>query len=336
MNIMRNLIKEGKSILFITHKLHEIMAVSDRVTVLRKGKCMGTVDVKTTNMDELSMMMVGRKVESIRLDDRKKSDKTILQVKGLSVPNRVRKIEAVKNVSFSVKAGEIVTLAGIEGNGQSELVYAVTGLEKSSAGSIEFNGIDITVKNIRSRSKMGMSHIPEDRHKHGLILDFTLENNLVLQRYWQDEFQKKGLIDREAVRSYSDQLIEKYDIRSGQGSTSVVRSMSGGNQQKAIIAREMEGSPSLIVAVQPTRGLDIGAIEYIHKQLVKQRNDGKAVLLVSLELEEVMDISDRILVMYNGEIVAELDPHKTSPQEMGLYMVGAKRMNFDQKQGEAR
>jgi ABC-type uncharacterized transport system ATPase subunit len=245
-------------------------------------------------------------------------------VKALTVPSKLHKYDAVKNVSFSVGAGEIVTIAGIEGNGQSELVYAITGLAKSSAGTIHFYNADITNQTIRARSILGMSHIPEDRHKYGLILDFSLENNLIMQRYWQPEFQHRGFIDKPAIRAYSDRLIKQYDVRSGEGSTSPVRSMSGGNQQKAILAREMEGNPNLIVAVQPTRGLDIGAIEYIHKQLVKERDAGKAVLLVSLELEEVMNISDRILVMYGGEIVGELDPHTTTVQEMGLYMVGAK------------
>lgn len=326
MQIMRNLIKEGKSILFITHKLNEIMAVSDRVTVLRKGKWMGTVNIKDTTKSELSMMMVGRKVKAIRSDKRAQSPDVILKVDNLTVPNKLhKKLNAVRNVSLDVHSGEIVAIAGIEGNGQSELAYALTGLEKAASGSVHFTNVDITNSSIRDRAKLGMSHIPEDRHKYGLILDYSLEKNLVLKRYWQPEFNRHGIILKEAVRDYSDKLIEQYDIRSGQGSTAIVRSMSGGNQQKAIIAREIDYNPNLIVAVQPTRGLDIGAIEYIHTQLIKERNSGKGILLISLELEEVLALSDRILIMYNGEIVAELDPHKTTPNEMGLYMVGGQR-----------
>jgi simple sugar transport system ATP-binding protein len=249
------------------------------------------------------------------------------------VPSKLHKNNAVKNVSFNVRQGEIVCLAGIEGNGQDELIYAVTGLEKQSAGSISLSGQDISKVSIRERSVDGMSHIPADRHKYGLILDYSLEQNMVLQRYWEPQFQKNGFVKFDAVRDYSDRLIEQYDVRSGQGSTTIVRSMSGGNQQKAIVAREIDKDPELLVAVQPTRGLDVGAIEYIHKQLVAQRDAGKAVLLVSLELDEVMNVSDRILVMYEGEIVGEFDPKKTTVDELGLYMAGAKR-NIEKKGAE--
>ncbi|MBR7189160.1 MAG: heme ABC transporter ATP-binding protein, partial [Clostridia bacterium] len=187
------------------------------------------------------------------------------------------------------------------------------------------NGKDISHMSIRDRSKSGLSHIPEDRHKHGLVLDYTLEDDIVLQRYFEPEFNNRGFLRRRNIRGYADRLIEQYDIRSGQGPITMARSMSGGNQQKAIIAREIDKDPSLLVAVQPTRGLDVGAIEYIHKQIVEQRNQGKAVLLVSLEMDEVLDVSDRILVMYEGEIVGELDPKKTNPEEIGLFMAGAKR-----------
>ena len=230
-----------------------------------------------------------------------------------------------KDVSFNVRKGEIVCIAGIDGNGQSEFVQGLTGLEKVSGGKILFNGQDITKASIRDRSKMGMSHIPEDRHKHGLVLDYSIEQNMVLQRYWQPEFESFGFIKSKAVREYAERLIEQYDVRSGQGPVTITRSMSGGNQQKAIIAREIDKDPDLLVAVQPTRGLDVGAIEYIHSQLVAQRDKGKAVLLVSLELDEVMDVSDRILVMYEGELVGQLDPKTVSVEELGLYMAGAKR-----------
>ena len=273
MKIMKNLAKEGKSILFITHKLNEIMEVADRCTILRKGKYIGTVNISETSKEELSRMMVGRNVSfSVNKKPSKPGD-TVLKVEHMTVPSKVH------------------------GNNAS----------------------------IRDRSKMGMSHIPEDRHKHGLVLDYSIEQNMVLQRYWQPEFESFGFIKSKAVREYAERLIEQYDVRSGQGPVTITRSMSGGNQQKAIIAREIDKDPDLLVAVQPTRGLDVGAIEYIHSQLVAQRDKGKAVLLVSLELDEVMDVSDRILVMYEGELVGQLDPKTVSVEELGLYMAGAKR-----------
>ena len=326
MQIMKNLAAEGKSILFISHKLAEIMAVADRCTVLRKGKYIGTVNTNETTMEQLSAMMVGRQVNFKVDKEERKPGEVVLDVQGLTVPSKLHKNNAVKDVSLQVRRGEIVCLAGIEGNGQTEFVYALTGLERQSAGTITLCGKDISKASIRQRSKDGMSHIPEDRHKHGLVLDFTLEQNMVLQRYWQPQFQKGGFIKFDAVREYSDKLIEQYDVRSGQGSVTVARSMSGGNQQKAIVAREIDKEPELLVAVQPTRGLDVGAIEYIHKQLVAQRDADKAVLLVSLELDEVMNVSDRILVMYEGEIVGEFDPKQVTVEELGLYMAGAKRM----------
>lgn len=402
MAIMRNLTKEGKSILFITHKLNEIMAVADRCTVLRKGKYIGTVEISETSKEELSRMMVGRDVSFEVEKAPRKAGEEVLRVEKLTVPSKIHKNNAVKNISFDVKRGEIVCIAGIDGNGQSELVYALTGLErlapavtpfkksdesikrreeikklplkekpaayskyfldsfvetvKSSAefiavtakaffyktvllfkkdaefdrninvqGKITVCGKDITQSSIRARSRAGMSHIPEDRHKFGLVLDYTLEQNLVLQQYWKPEFEKAGFIKFKPVRKYAEKLISAYDIRSGQGPVTQARSMSGGNQQKAIIAREIDKDPELLVAVQPTRGLDVGAIEYIHKQLVAQRDAGRAVLLISFELEEVLNVSDRILVMYNGEITGELDPKKTTTEEIGLYMSGARR-----------
>lgn len=325
MEIMRQFTKEGKSILFITHKLNEIMAVADRCTVLRKGKCIGTVDIKDTTKEELSKMMVGRNVNFKVEKKPAQPGKTIFEAEHITVASKHHKKNAVTDASFAVRAGEIVCLAGIEGNGQTELVAAVTGLEPMTSGTIQLNGNDITKAPIRERSKLGMSHIPEDRHKHGLVLDYTLEENMVLQEYWKPEFQNKGFIKRKEVRDYAEKLIEQFDVRSGQGPVTIARSMSGGNQQKAIIAREIEKNPEFLVAVQPTRGLDVGAIEYIHKQLVAQRDAGKAVLLVSLELDEVMNVSDRILVMYEGEIVGEFDPKETTVEELGLYMSGAKR-----------
>ena len=326
MQIMRNLAAEGKSILFISHKLAEIMAVADRCTVLRKGKYIGTVNTKDTTMEELSAMMVGRNVSFHVEKKPAEPGDTVLEVQHMTVASKSHSNNAVKDVSFKVRRGEIVCIAGIDGNGQSELVYGLTGLEPLVDGKIIMDGKDITKASIRKRSISGMSHIPEDRHKHGLVLDYSLEYNMILQTYFESSFTDRiGFLRRKNIRQYSDKLIEQYDVRSGQGSITPARSMSGGNQQKAIIAREIDKQPEVLVAVQPTRGLDVGAIEYIHKQLVAQRDAGKAVLLISLELDEVMDVPDRILVMYEGEIVGELDPKKTTQEELGLYMAGAKR-----------
>ena len=324
MQIMKNLAKEGKSILFISHKLNEIMEVADRVTVLRKGKYVGTVNTKDTNKQELSNMMVGRPVQLEVVKAPAQPKEVVLHVENMCVASKLHKRNAVNNVSFDVRAGEIVCIAGIDGNGQTEFVFGLTGLEPLSGGKIELCGEDISKSSVRQRGEY-MSHIPEDRHKHGLVLDFTLEQNMVLQRYQEPDFQHGGFIRFDEVRKYAEGLIEKFDVRSGQGPITVARSMSGGNQQKAIIARELDRNRPLVVAVQPTRGLDVGAIEYIHSQLVAQRDEGKAILLVSLELDEVLSLSDRILVMYEGEIVGELDPKKTTAQELGLYMAGAKR-----------
>ena len=325
MQIMKNLAAEGKSILFISHKLAEIMAVADRCSVLRKGKYIGTVETRDVTMEQLSAMMVGRNVNFHVEKPECHPGKVILDVRNMSVASHNRGANAVKNVTLQVREGEIVCIAGIDGNGQTEFVYGLSGLEPLSSGTITLEGHDVTRTPIRQRSILGMSHIPEDRHKHGLVLDYSLEDNIVLQRYFDSEFNNSGFLNRKNIREYAERLIEQYDIRSGQGPVTIARSMSGGNQQKAIIAREIDKSPALLIAVQPTRGLDVGAIEYIHKQIVEQRNKGKAVLLVSLEMDEVLDVSDRILVMYEGEIVGELDPKKTTPEEMGLFMAGAKR-----------
>ena len=326
MLIMKSLAAEGKSILFITHKLAEIMQVSDRCTVLRKGKYIGTVETKDTTPEKLSTMMVGRDVSFVVEKEPAKPGDVVLDIKDMTVASKHHKHNAVNNVSLQVRRGEIVCIAGIDGNGQTEFVYGLTGLEPLAGGTITMNGADITHTSIRKRLMSGMSHIPEDRHKHGLVLDYTLEDNIILQRYFEPEFTNKfGFMKRKPIREYADRLIKQYDVRSGQGPITMARSMSGGNQQKAIVAREIDKNPELLVAVQPTRGLDVGAIEYIHKQLVAQRDAGKGVLLVSLELDEVMNVSDRILVMYEGEIVGEFDPKKVTVEELGLYMAGSKR-----------
>lgn len=329
MEIMKKLASEGKSILFITHKLNEIKEVADRCTVLRKGRCIGTVDVANVTKEELSEMMVGRKVQLIVDKTEAKPKDVVLKVENLVMIDKLHKTNAVNNVSFDVRKGEIVCISGIDGNGQTDLVYGITGLEPIKSGKVYLNNVDITNLSIRKRNKVGLAHIPEDRHRHGLVLDYSLEQNLVLQNYFEDRFQKAGFIKFKNIRKYADDLIEKFDIRSGQGSITVARSMSGGNQQKAIVAREIDRNTDLLIAVQPTRGLDVGAIENIHSRLVELRDADKAVLLVSLELDEVMSLSDRILVMHKGEIVGEFNPKEVTAQELGLYMAGAKKQNIN-------
>lgn len=331
MGIMRNLKSEGKSILFITHKLNEIMAVSDRCTVLRKGKCIGTVDIKSTNKTQLTRMMVGRDVEFEVKKKPSKPKEVVLKIENMTVVSPISGKKVVNGVSLEVRRGEIVCIAGIEGNGQSDLIYALTGLTKMQQGSIYLHDEDITKTTIRFRNDHGISHIPEDRHKYGLILDYNLGYNMILKKYHTRPFHKFGFLKKEAIHEYANQLIDRFDVRSGQGRLSLAKTMSGGNQQKAIIAREIDKSSDLLVAVQVTRGLDVGAIEYIHQQIIAERDKGKAVLMVSLELEEVMSLSDRILVMYEGEIVAELDPKHTTLAELGLFMAGGRGGEIDVK-----
>ena len=325
LKIMKTLASKGKSILFITHKINEILSVADRCTVLRKGKYIGTVNVSETNKEELSEMMVGRKVNFAVDKGEQVIGETVLSVKNLVMPSTHKGKNSVKNVSFDVRRGEIVCIAGIDGNGQSELIQGITGLKKITSGNIIFKNEDITKQSINNRNKKGIAHIPEDRHKHGLVLDFSLEDNMVLKTFQDEKYQKHGFIKRQAIRDNSEILIGKYDVRSGEGPITMARAMSGGNQQKSIIARELESEFDLLVAVQPTRGLDVGAIEGVHQHIVTQRNNGKAILLVSFELDEVMNLSDRILVMYEGEIVGEFKPENTTVNELGLYMAGSKR-----------
>ncbi len=329
--IMKGLVKEGKSVLFITHKLEEIKQVADRCTVLRKGKYIETVDVASTSKETMSELMVGRKVEFVVTKDEAVPSDVVLDVKNLTVHSKNSEKNMVHDVTFQARRGEILCIAGIDGNGQTELVYALTGLIKASSGEVFLNGEDITHASIRKRSELGMSHIPEDRHKHGLVLDYSLDKNLVLQKYFKKEFQNRGFLKFQKITEYANKLIKSFDIRSGQGARTITRSMSGGNQQKAIVAREIDKDPEILIAVQPTRGLDVGAIEYIHKQLVKQRDNNKAVLLLSLELDEVMNVSDRILVIHNGELVGNLNPKEITVQELGLYMSGAKKESSSEK-----
>jgi simple sugar transport system ATP-binding protein len=325
MGVMKGLAAEGKSLLFITHKLDEIKRAANRCTVLRKGKAVGTVDVASTTVEQMSEMMVGRKV-SMKVDKPPaKPGAAVLEAEGLTVRCRQTGKNSVGNVSFTVNAGEIVSVAGIDGNGQSELIYALTGLIKADGGTVKINGEDISHDSIRRRAEYGMAHIPEDRHRHGLVLDYPLSYNLILQSYYKPEFTKHGFLRFGEIDVYAQGLIEKYDIRCGQGTKTITRSMSGGNQQKAIVARELDRSPRLLIAVQPTRGLDVGAIETIHKQLITERDNGAAVLIVSLELDEVMHVSDRILVIFEGEIVADVKPENVTYQDIGLYMAGSRK-----------
>ena len=324
-DIIDSLTAEGKSVIFISHKMREVMRVSDKVTILRDGESVQTLDAKGTTGQHLADLMIGREFHESHYEKVTEPGEVVMRLENVSLHPEL-KHGGLKDVSLELHRGEIVGIAGIDGNGQTELVYALTGLEPAAGGRIMLEGKDITRASIRHRSTMGMSHIPEDRHKHGLVLDYTLEDNMVLQRYFEPEFvSKAGFLKRKAIRDYANRLIDQYDVRSGQGPVTIARSMSGGNQQKAIVAREIDKDPELLIAVQPTRGLDVGAIEYIHRQIVAQRDAGKGVLLVSLELDEVMSLSDRILVMYEGEIVGELDPKTTTVEELGLYMAGAKR-----------
>ena len=323
MNIMKNFVKEGKTIILITHKLNEIKAVADRVTILRRGQQVGVHDVSKVSTQDMADLMVGRNV-SFEVD--KKSvqvTEKVFEVKELTVLKGTQ--EVIKKLSLDVYKGEIVGIAGIDGNGQTECVYALTGMLPVKEGHVLLNGDDITNDAIRARYEKGLSHIPEDRQKYGVVLDFDLQSNLMIQEYYKQAFQKNNFLKKDAIRAHADALIDQFDIRSEQGATTTVRSMSGGNQQKAIVAREMSKEHDLLIAVQPTRGLDVGAIEYIHGQLLKARESNKGVLLFSLELDEIMKLSDRILVMYEGEIVGSFNPKTTNQQELGLYMSGAKR-----------
>lgn len=323
-DIMKGLIKEGKSIIIITHKLKEIKAAANRCTVIRRGKYIGTVDVADTSEAEMAKMMVGRQV-SFKVE-KKDANPTnvVLKVENLSVKNN-KKVLGLKNFSLEVRAGEIVGIAGVEGNGQTELVEALTGMRPIDSGSIIFKEKDITKTSIKSRNDSGIAHIPEDRHKRGLVLDYTMEDNMVLKVYDKKPFSKNGLINRQKIAEYANKIIKSFDVRSGEGGQSIARSLSGGNQQKGVIGREIESNPELLIAVQPTRGLDVGSIEYIHKRLVEQRDNGKAILLVSLELDEVLNVSDRIAIINNGELIGIVDAKETNENEVGLMMAGVRK-----------
>lgn len=323
-DIMKNLVKEGKSIILITHKLKEIKEAANCCTVIRRGKYIGTVDVKSTAESEMAKMMVGREV-SFKVDKKEATPgDVVLKIENLSVKNN-KKVLGLKDFSLELRKGEIVGISGVEGNGQTELVEALTGMRSIESGTITYKNTDITNTSIRSRIDNGIAHIPEDRHKRGLILDYTMEDNIVLKAYKNKPFSKNGLINRSKIREYAKHIMETFDVRSGEGGQSIARGLSGGNQQKGIIGREIESNPDLLIAVQPTRGLDVGSIEYIHKRLVEQRDAGKAILLVSLELDEVLSVSDRIAVVNNGELVGIVNASQTDENEVGLMMAGIKR-----------
>ena len=322
LEIMRNLVKEGKSIILITHKLEEIRAVADRVTVIRRGKSIATVPIAGTTSKELAEMMVGREVSFKTEKQVARPQETVLEIEGLFVDEN-RGIPAVKGLSLAVRAGEIVGIAGIDGNGQSELIQAVAGLRKVKSGSIKIKGTEITHLTPRKITEMQVGHIPEDRHRDGMVLEMTLAENMALQTYYKEPLSKHGVLDYNNINQHTQQLMAEFDVRAA-SETVAAGSLSGGNQQKAVIAREIDRNPDLLLVSQPTRGLDVGAIEYIRKRLVAERDKGKAVLVVSFELDEILDISDRIAVIHDGVIQGILDPAKTDKQELGILMAGGK------------
>ncbi len=321
MSIMRRLVEEGKSIILITHKLKEIMHISDTVTIIRRGKVVDTLKTSETNPNTLAEKMVGRNV-SFKIDKKPASPgEAILQVRDLKLKNK-EGFSVLNGLSLDVRAGEILGVAGVDGNGQSELIEALTGLRKVDSGSVTMKGLELTNRNPRFVSEQGVSHIPEDRHKHGLVLDFTMSENMILETYYKAPFNKGGFLNQIEIEKQAKKLIEAFDVRTPSIETKA-RSLSGGNQQKAIIAREIDKNPELLIAAQPTRGLDVGAIEFVQQQLISQRDQGKAVMLISFELDEIMNVADRIVVIYEGRIVGEVLPEQTNDQELGLMMSGS-------------
>jgi ABC-type uncharacterized transport system ATPase subunit len=323
-SILLNLIQEGKSIILITHKLKEIKAFADRCTVIRRGKTIGTVDVRTSSEAEMAEMMVGRKV-SFQVNKKPSVPGDVVLGIDMVTVNNQKKLPGLKQLTLDIRAGEIVGIAGVEGNGQAELVESITGLRKVESGAIRLNSQDITHAQVRTRINSGIAHIPEDRHKRGLVLDYSMEDNMVLEVYNRAPFSNRGILHKASIRQYAKGIMESFDVRAGQGASTIARSLSGGNQQKAIIGREIELNPDLLIAVQPTRGLDVGSIEYIHKRLIEHRDKGKAVLLVSLELDEIMKLSDRIAVLNNGELMGVVDGESATENEIGLMMAGLRK-----------
>lgn len=321
--IIKNFAKEGKAVILISHKLNEIKMSSDRCTILRRGKKIATLDVKDVTTEEMAELMVGRPLIQEYEKGAFNPKENILEVENLTLHGKGKDI--LKSINFHVRSGEIVGIAGIDGNGQTELANALTGLSPISSGLIRLKDKDISRLNIRKRYEAGLSHIPEDRHKFGLVLDFKLSENLVLQEYYKKPYSNYGILNHDIIEEHAKKLVENYDVRSSNSIDTIARSMSGGNQQKAILAREIEREHDLLLAFQPTRGLDVGAIENIHKNLIKERDRGRGVLLISYELEEIFNLSDRILVMYEGEITGSFKTSDITANELGLYMSGSKR-----------
>lgn len=320
--ILKKLTEEGKSIILITHKLKEVMAMSDRVTVIRRGKVVDTIDTEATNTDELAELMVGRKVKLSIDKDTKETGSEVLKVSNIKVLDN-RNLEAVKEVSFNVKQGEVFAIAGVDGNGQSELIEAITGLRKIESGTVTINGETITNYEPRKIIEKGVAHVPEDRHKRGLVLEHDLAENMILGYHYKEPFSKNGIMKYDIIHDHAKKLIEEYDIRTPNENVTA-KSLSGGNQQKVIIAREFYKNPELLIVAQPTRGLDIGAIEYVHQKILEARENDKAVLLVSLELDEVLNLADRIAVIYDGKIVDTLNRNEADERKLGILMAGGK------------
>lgn len=320
MAIMRRLVAEGKSIILITHKLKEIMEISDRVTIIRRGKVIDTVDTNQTNPNDLAEKMVGRRV-SFKIDKAEPQiGEPVLDMNQVKLTSKDN-VSLLNGIDLTVRAGEIVGIAGVDGNGQTELIEAITGLRKVNSGTITLSGTNITNLSARKIIENGVSHIPEDRHKHGLVLDFSIKENMILETYYKPPFSKGVLLEQDVITEHAEKLVKAFDVRTPDIETKA-RSLSGGNQQKAIIAREIDKNPDLLIAAQPTRGLDVGAIEFVHQQLIKQRDEGKAVLLISFELDEIINVADRIAVIYGGKIIGEVYPKDTNDQELGLMMAG--------------
>ena len=320
MDIMKALVKEGKSIILITHKLDEIRAVADRVTVIRRGKSIQTVSIEGATNKDLAEMMVGRSVSFVTEKEEAQPKEVVLQISDLVV-NENRGVPAVKELSLDVRAGEIVGIAGIDGNGQSELIQAITGLRKVKSGSIKIKGQEVVGLSPRKITEMNVSHVPEDRHRDGLVLEMSISENIALQSYYINPLSKNGVLNYQNITNYAKKLMEEFDVRAASEIVSA-KSLSGGNQQKAIIAREIDRDPDLLIVSQPTRGLDVGAIEYIHKRLIQERDNGKAVLVVSFELDEILNLSDRIAVIHDGKIQGIVKPSETNKQELGILMAG--------------
>ena len=320
MDIMKALVKEGKSIILITHKLDEIRAVADRVTVIRRGKSIQTVSIEGATNKDLAEMMVGRSVSFVTEKEEAQPKEVVLQISDLVV-NENRGVPAVKELSLDVHAGEIVGIAGIDGNGQSELIQAITGLRKVKSGSIKIKGQEVVGLSPRKITEMNVSHVPEDRHRDGLVLEMMLSENIALQTYYKEPLSKNGVLNYNQINSYARKLMEEFDVRAA-NEIVPASALSGGNQQKAIIAREVDRNPDLLIVSQPTRGLDVGAIEYIHKRLIDERDKGKAVLVVSFELDEILNLSDRIAVIHDGKIQGIVKPSETNKQELGILMAG--------------